>query len=252
MSAAPWAVSPNPSIERTFPKAAARPLARRSCRTLGPACERWFSISMERSSTTEPPSRRGCRRSFLAHRSHLVGMADSEYLAKWNEASGRHWRRFELGELSFSEQRRARVREFLGTQLSDSEANASFNHYGQAYEAAWALAPHCAEFLERTKGIPKVVVTNGDPQQQRRKLEVRGLKQHVLGTITPADCGFWKPHPGIFRAALTLLGIEPESCLMIGDDPVKDIEPARALGMETYLVQIGNPNRTLLHAIGET
>ena len=188
----------------------------------------------------------------LAHRSCLGSVSDSEYLAKWNEASSRHWRRFELGGLSFSEQRRARIREFLGKELSNSEADASFNHYGQAYEAAWVLAPHCAEFLSRTKGIPKVVVTNGDPQQQRRKLEVGSLKQHVLGTITPADCGFWKPHPGIFRAALTLLGIEPESCLMIGDDPIKDIEPARALGMETYLVQIGNPNRTLLHAIGET
>ena len=187
-----------------------------------------------------------------AHRPLLGGESNSLGLERWYAISGRHWRRFELGEVSFLEQRRARVREFLRTPFTDQEADEAFEHYGQAYEAAWALVPSCAEFLERTVGVPKVVVTNGDRTQQHRKLKVGGLRQHLLAAITPEDCGFWKPHPAIFQAALAALGAEPSSCLMIGDDRATDIAPAQALGMRTFLVECGNPQRTLLHALGET
>ena len=144
------------------------------------------------------------------------------------------------------------MRDFSNTPLTDAEADIAFEHYGHAYEASWKLAPECAEFLALTTGIPKVVITNGEREQQRRKLKVGGLENHLLAAITPADCGFWKPDPGIFCAALATLGVEPASCMMIGDDSARDIAPAYALGMKTFLVEIGSADRTLLHAARET
>ena len=96
-----------------------------------------------------------------AHRSSMPDEAESELLRRWYAVSGQHWRRFQHGELSFEEQRRARMRDFLNTPLTNAEADIAFEHYGHAYEASWKLAPGCAEFLALTTGIPKVVITDG-------------------------------------------------------------------------------------------
>ena len=45
-----------------------------------------------------------------------------------------------------------------------------------------------------------------------------------------------KPSPTIFLAALELLGVEPGAAVMVGDSPLDDVEGARALGMQAYLV----------------
>jgi putative hydrolase of the HAD superfamily len=160
-----------------------------------------------------------------------------------------HWRRFEEGQISFHDQRRARVREFLALPFSDIEADLAFEPYRAAYEASWSLVTECRLFLERTANIPKVIVTNGDKAQQMSKVRVTGLHQHVVGVVTPEDCGFWKPHYEIFLAALSLLRQSPEHCLMIGDDWVRDIQPALQLGMQCFQVESGNPVMGLSSAI---
>ena len=45
-----------------------------------------------------------------------------------------------------------------------------------------------------------------------------------------------KPSPTIFLAALELLGVDPAAAVMVGDSPLDDVEGARALGMQAYLV----------------
>ena len=190
---------------------------------------------------------------FIAfHRRALAGESDAESFARWRSLSANHWQRFERGEISFLEQRRSRVCEFLRCSLSYPEADEAFEPYREAYESSWSRVPECDEFLRKTAAIPKVIITNGEREQQLRKVLVSGLQAHVLGTITPKDCGHWKPHHGIFAAALSMLNCEPARCLMIGDDPIRDIHPAQELGMRTFLVEIGNPQRSLLHAIAAT
>jgi putative hydrolase of the HAD superfamily len=48
--------------------------------------------------------------------------------------------------------------------------------------------------------------------------------------------GKTKPHETIFRAALTLLEVQPEEAAMVGDSIEDDVEGARALGMRALLV----------------
>ncbi len=187
---------------------------------------------------------------FLSAHKHKCAYADeNDALGAWRNAARRHWIRYEQGELSFQEQRRWRIREFLGEALNDVDADAAFLVYQRVYEASWRFLPDVTEFLERTSAVPKVIVTNGDRETQLRKVEMTGLSAHVRGVITPADCGYWKPSPGIFRAAVELLNARPRECLMIGDDRERDVEPAAALGMRSFLVQLGVPGRGLLDAI---
>jgi putative hydrolase of the HAD superfamily len=51
--------------------------------------------------------------------------------------------------------------------------------------------------------------------------------------------GVEKPHPRIFEAALEAAGVDPAAVLLIGDDPVADVEGARAVGMRAVLYDPG-------------
>jgi putative hydrolase of the HAD superfamily len=71
----------------------------------------------------------------------------------------------------------------------------------------------------------------------------RDLEAFVRHHALDVDCavgsrahGFTKPHESIFRAALERLEVEPEDAAMVGDSPEDDIEGARALGMQAFLV----------------
>lgn len=51
--------------------------------------------------------------------------------------------------------------------------------------------------------------------------------------------GYAKPHPSIFLETLNRLGVNPNDCLHIGDDPIADIQGARGVGMKTAFIERG-------------
>ena len=89
----------------------------------------------------------------------------------------------------------------------------------------------------RTLGIRHrlVSVTNGNADVSRTPL--RGLFDLSL---TAADVGAQKPDPALFREALAWCGVSPELALHLGDDPYRDVEAARGLGMEAVWINRGD------------
>lgn len=166
---------------------------------------------------------------------------------RWRFATDKHWKRHGAGEISFLDQRRERLREFLGQPLTDEQADALFEPYMQAYQGSWSLLRDATEFLQRCAALPKVIVTNGPRVMQERKLSSLALTSHFIGMVTPDDCGHAKPRPEIFHRALGLIGLPASACLMVGDDKVCDIEPAQALGMATF--HVGPDGHNLLEAL---
>ncbi len=65
---------------------------------------------------------------------------------------------------------------------------------------------------------------------------VRHFALDVDAWISSGVHGKVKPSPTIFAAALELLGVEAEAALMVGDSLLDDVEGARALGMQAYLI----------------
>jgi HAD superfamily hydrolase (TIGR01549 family) len=65
---------------------------------------------------------------------------------------------------------------------------------------------------------------------------VRHHRLDVDVAIGSRSHGKTKPHATIFRAALERLGVEPHAAAMVGDSPRDDIDGARALGMQAFLV----------------
>jgi putative hydrolase of the HAD superfamily len=71
----------------------------------------------------------------------------------------------------------------------------------------------------------------------------RDLDEFLAHHALPVDAalasgahGRTKPHASIFRAVLTRLGVEPDEAVMVGDSPEDDVEGARALGMQAFLL----------------
>ena len=63
--------------------------------------------------------------------------------------------------------------------------------------------------------------------------------------------GWRKPHPKIFKEALTTLGIEAEETVFIGDSPKEDIEGAKNMGMKTIFVPSQFYNYPMLEAASD-
>lgn len=76
-----------------------------------------------------------------------------------------------------------------------------------------------------------VSVTNGNADIARTPL--RGLFDLSL---TAAEVGAQKPDPALFLRALGWSGVVPERALHLGDDPYRDVEAARRIGMEAVWI----------------
>ena len=61
-------------------------------------------------------------------------------------------------------------------------------------------------------------------------------KLRVDAALSSRVHGKVKPHPTIFQAVLDGLGVEAERAAMVGDSPEDDLEGARGLGMQAFLV----------------
>jgi putative hydrolase of the HAD superfamily len=191
----------------------------------------------------------GFRAFVAAHRDRLHGERERALLARWRAVQQDVWVRHERGELSFLEQRRLRVRAFLGEELSDATVDDAFLPYLHAYAQAWRLLPGVRRFLKRSAAIPKVILTNGHREQQLRKVAATGLLPHVVAVVTPQDCGSWKPQPEMFLHGARLLNVAPGECFMFGDDPVRDIEPGLRLGMACFRVERGRCSEAFERAL---
>jgi len=60
-----------------------------------------------------------------------------------------------------------------------------------------------------------------------------GIGHHFDFVVTPAEAGAAKPDSAIFELALDAAGASPGSVVHVGDDPVRDVSGAAAIGLRT-------------------
>jgi HAD superfamily hydrolase (TIGR01549 family) len=118
----------------------------------------------------------------------------------------------------------AAARECAAEMVSAWERHENFTLYDDVLPALEELRRH---------GLRLGLVSNG-----QRDLE-RFVEHHAIEvdvSVGSAAFGRMKPHPSIFLAALTALGVEPGDAAMVGDSYEDDIEGARGLGMTAFLL----------------
>jgi putative hydrolase of the HAD superfamily len=171
-------------------------------------------------------------RAFWREFAHQIPYAGDEFLAVWESISSKHYQRFTAGEVSFTDQRRCRIREvFAQPNLPDADADARFTRYLAYHQASWKLFADTLPCLAALAGERLGVITNGDPVQQRLKLETTRLTSLFSPIVVSGDIGKPKPQPEIFLHACKLANVRPEECTYIGDNLVFDVFGSRAVGM---------------------
>lgn len=83
-----------------------------------------------------------------------------------------------------------------------------------------------------------VAMTNGNVQIEHTPL--KACFDHVF---TAEQVGAARPDPAMFHAASSASGVPLDAFLHAGDDPLRDVEAARKLGMTTVWVDRGAPTR---------
>jgi putative hydrolase of the HAD superfamily len=91
----------------------------------------------------------------------------------------------------------------------------------------------------KEKGLKLAIVSDAPRLQAWLRLAAMKLDDFFDVVVALEDTGKQKPHRLPFRAALKNLKVKPEECLMVGDNPERDIRGAKAMGMKTCHAKYG-------------
>ncbi|MFT4084602.1 MAG: HAD family hydrolase [Nocardioides sp.] len=167
-----------------------------------------------------------------------LGVTDHDVAGRWVAVSARNYARYQRRELTFTEQRRERVRDFLGVTVDDVRADDLFAGYLSRYEAGWTVFDDAVPALRRTRaaGLVAAVFTNGDEEHQRFKLDSLGLSAEVGVLVASSMLPAGKPDPRSFAHALALVGVTRDEAVMVGNSLEQDVHGARDAGMAGVLL----------------
>lgn len=171
------------------------------------------------------------------HAAVLGRLADpgfEAFLAHWQRVTDRHLPAYFAGEIDFATQRLRRIRELFarcGAACDETEAARYFQCYLEAYEGAWALYDDVTGCLEALVGLSLGIVTNGDSEQQRAKLDRTGLYVGMRTVVVSGDLGIHKPDARLFRHACEQIGAAPGETAYVGDLLDTDARGASAAGL---------------------
>jgi putative hydrolase of the HAD superfamily len=170
-----------------------------------------------------------------------------ELASAWFEAEERHVTSWREGLVSWAEQRRRRLRDFLpliGAPVgTDNDLDEVFvAGYLLAYERAWVGYDDVDSALDalHDHGVVTAMLTNGTQEQQEAKLAHLGLLGRKGQVFTAEGLGVAKPDPRAFDLVCAHLSLSPEQVLYVGDDYEVDVLAARAAGLRAvYLDRAG-------------
>ncbi|GGK82187.1 HAD family hydrolase [Mangrovihabitans endophyticus] len=176
-----------------------------------------------------------------------LAISDPEVVRRWARVSARHLDRYQRRELTFAEQRRERVREFLGVAMTDQEADTLFGGYLERYEDGWTVFEDVVPTLRRARaaGLVVAVLTNGEDSQQRRKLDRLRLTPEIDVLVASSMLPAGKPDPRAFQRTVELLGVDSGDTMMVGDSLQKDVLAALAVGLSATLLDRADTQRNV-------
>ena len=90
--------------------------------------------------------------------------------------------------------------------------------------------------LLRSKGYRLGLLTNGDGQTQRYKIEKFGLAKYFETILVEGELGYGKPDVRMYRLALSALGLKPEHTCMVGDNLNWDVEAPQQMGIRAIWI----------------
>ena len=156
----------------------------------------------------------------------------------WFSAEERHFAAWRAGDITFAEQRRRRLRDFLplvGHPVGDeAELDDVFSGFLFHYEASWTCFDDVEETLDALSSLPVVtaVLTNGTDEQQHAKLKAAGLEARFAEVFTAEGLGAAKPDLSTYRRVCEALHVDVGDALHVGDLHALDVVAPRQAGLQ--------------------
>jgi putative hydrolase of the HAD superfamily len=128
----------------------------------------------------------------------------------------------------------------LGLSLERGEALNLLRIYWGTWTKLSKAYPDTEPALQMLKPLRLGIIANTDGVNgfKRARMEASGILHYFdLIVVAGDDTPEVKPHPAPFLLAASLLHVDPEECLFVGDRVGSDIRGAMTAGMETALIR---------------
>ena len=172
--------------------------------------------------------------------SRYPGLLYEKIFTTFKQLNNRHWEHFEESPLKHLLDP-LEVRTLIWNEVFDAMnihdpplASRIAERFQRARMETYRCYEDTIPVLNALHGkIRIILVTNGNSRMQRDKIEVCGLQPYLDEIFIAQEVGLSKPDRRIFDLALEAANAAPETVLMVGDHPVKDILGANEAGCRT-------------------
>lgn len=193
----------------------------------------------------------GIKAIFETYKSELK-MDYETFRSTWKVVAQKTFDEYSAGKLTFDQQRRLRVVRMFEEnliKLDEEEATKRFDLYWNIYAQGVENFPDTLSILEnlKAKNVQIGLISNGDSQNQRWKLDKGKIVQFFDPIIISDEIGVSKPNLRVFEIALEKAGTSKEECWYVGDSLVHDIEPALKFGLNVIYLNRKLEEGSLLH-----
>jgi putative hydrolase of the HAD superfamily len=156
----------------------------------------------------------------------------ASFLIRWHNVSEKYFQSNSKIKYGLWEERCLRMRELFSEEFSDEEAESRFEKYLSAYEANWQLYPDCIPCLNKLQGEKMGLISNGEGEMQRSKIQKLGLGSYFSTVIISREVDCAKPDKAIFELAAKQAGVDIKECTYIGDRLQADAISSQQAGMK--------------------
>lgn len=183
-----------------------------------------------------------------------LGISEQEYEEAY--LYGRSETKRQLGDVAASHNRILycqKTLEYLGVNPVPLSLRMYETYWG-TFLSKMRLFDGVREFMDcmHAHGIMMMVCTDLTAHIQHRKLEALGIADDIKYLVTSEEAGKEKPAREVFELCLKKLGVRAEEVCCIGDSLVKDIEGARAAGMQAVQFYPERPSAGQYEGLKET
>jgi len=146
---------------------------------------------------------------FLDQFKQILPYSAETFLPLWSQITEKYYDQFLMGQISFVEQRRCRVRDVFagaGISLGDEEADCTIQIYLDAFEVNTTLFGDVLPVLDALKNERLGIISNGEPGHQRHKMDRLGVRDRFEVIAISDEVGTAKPDQAIFHWAASHAG----------------------------------------------
>ena len=137
------------------------------------------------------------------------------------------------------------IKDCCGT-LEHKYLAAAIVSYRKIKDATMVLYPNVNSTLIKLSKLGLKLGVLTDAPSREAWIRLYSVSMHHLfdAVVTLEDTGFRKPSPEPFIKISTLLDLDPEKILMVGDWPERDVIGAKKLNMKTAFAKYGDMFKT--------